>query len=135
MEDTVLTVVKRCYFEFKDYILSNIPKKVTVVNACEVINEYLTDEEKNTLSELQQKRLLKKRKVDPLFSLVLVKTKDDEFGFSIKPENFVIMVKKLFEKPFDDLGKIPDLEPKILSDLYKAIKNEAFIKAPIKPTQ
>jgi dynein heavy chain len=33
------------------------------------------------------------------------------------------------------LGKIPDLEPKILSDLYKAIKNEAYIKAPIKPTQ
>ncbi len=33
------------------------------------------------------------------------------------------------------MGKIPDLEPKILSDLYKAIKNEAYIKAPIKPTQ
>ena len=45
------------------------------------------------------------------------------------------MVKGLFEKPFEDLAKIPDLEPKILSDLYKAIKNEAFIKAPIKPTQ
>lgn len=45
------------------------------------------------------------------------------------------MIKGLFEKPFEDLAKIPDLEPKILSDLYKAIKNEAFIKAPIKPTQ
>lgn len=65
----------------------------------------------------------------------LVKTKDDEFGFSTNPKNFVKMIKGLFEKPFEDLGKIPDLEPKILSDLYKAIKNEAFIKAPIKPTQ
>ena len=45
------------------------------------------------------------------------------------------MIKNLFEKPFDDLGKIPDLEPKILSDLHKGIKNEAFIKAPMKPTQ
>jgi dynein heavy chain len=45
------------------------------------------------------------------------------------------MIKSLLERPFDDLGKIPDLEPKILSDLYKAIKNEAYIKAPIKPTQ
>ena len=45
------------------------------------------------------------------------------------------MIRSLFEKPFEDLAKIPDLEPKILSDLYKAIKNEAFIKAPIKPTQ
>lgn len=45
------------------------------------------------------------------------------------------MVRGLFEKPFEDLAKIPDLEPKILSDLYKAIKNEAFIKTPIKPAQ
>jgi hypothetical protein len=43
MEDTVLTVVKKCYYEFKDYIFLNIPKKVIVKNACEVINEYLTD--------------------------------------------------------------------------------------------
>ncbi len=53
----------------------------------------------------------------------LVKTKDDDFGFSVNPKNFVKMIKSLFEKPFEDLGKIPDLEPKILSDLYKAIKN------------
>jgi dynein heavy chain len=45
------------------------------------------------------------------------------------------MIRHLLEKPFEDLAKIPDLEPKILSDLYKAIKNEAYIKAPIKPTQ
>ena len=64
-----------------------------------------------------------------------MKTKEDDFGFSVNPKNFVKMIKNLFEKPFEDLGKIPDLEPKILSDLYKAIKNEAFIKAPIKPTQ
>lgn len=50
MEDTVLTVVKKCYYEFRDYIFLNIPKKVTVINACEVVNEYLTDEEKRTLS-------------------------------------------------------------------------------------
>lgn len=104
-------------------------------NACEVINDVLTDEEKRTLSDLEQRRLLKQRRVEPLFFLDLVKTKDDDLGFSTKPENFVFMIKRLFEKPFDDLGKIPDLEPKILSDLYKAIKNEAFIKAPIKPTQ
>lgn len=50
MEDTVLTVVKKCYYEFKDYIFQNIPKKVTVLNTCEVINDYLTEEEKKTLN-------------------------------------------------------------------------------------
>jgi dynein heavy chain len=49
--------------------------------------------------------------------------KDDDFGFSTNPDKFVNMIRALFEKPFEDLAKIPDLEPKILSDLYKAIKN------------
>jgi len=42
MQDTVLSVVKRCFSEFKDYIFQSIPKKVIVRNACEVTNEYLT---------------------------------------------------------------------------------------------
>ena len=46
MEDTVLSVVKRCYDEFKDYLYSNIPKKVEVLNACEVENTFVDDKEK-----------------------------------------------------------------------------------------
>jgi dynein heavy chain, axonemal len=44
MQDTVLSVVKRCFYEFKDYIFENIPKNVNVKNACEVVNDYLTPE-------------------------------------------------------------------------------------------
>ena len=62
MEDTVLTVVKKCYYEFKNYIFLNIPKKVIVKNACEVVNEYLTDEEKRNLSQDDQRKLIKNRK-------------------------------------------------------------------------
>jgi len=43
MQDTILTVVKRCFYEFKDYIFNNIPKSVVVKNACEVTNYYLTE--------------------------------------------------------------------------------------------
>ena len=28
MQDTVLTVTKRCFYEFRDNLLANIPKKV-----------------------------------------------------------------------------------------------------------
>ena len=52
---------------------------------------------------------MKKRSLEPLFMVDLVKTKDDDFGFSIHPEKFVNMIKGLFEKPFEDLAKIPDL--------------------------
>lgn len=34
MQDTVLSVVKRCFLEFKDYLFFNVPKKVNVLNAC-----------------------------------------------------------------------------------------------------
>ncbi len=135
MQDTVLELTKRCFYEFKAYLFKNIPKKVQVVNACLVINEYVSEAEKRSLTPEKIIKLEKQRVTEPLFYIDLVKTKEDEFGFSINPKKFVQMIKSLLEKPFDDLGKIPDLEPKILSDLYKAIKNEAYIKAPIKPTQ
>ncbi len=135
MQDTVLELTKRCFYEFKDYLFRNIPKKVQVVNACLVVNEYVSEAEKRSLTPEKIIKLEKQRVTEPLFYIDLVKTKEDEFGFSINPKKFVQMIKSLLENPFDDLGKIPDLEPKILSDLYKAIKNEAYIKAPIKPAQ
>ncbi len=135
MQDTVLELTKRCFFEFRDYLVKNVPQKVTVANACFVVNEYVSEGEKRHLTPEKIVKLEKQRASEPLFYIDLVKTKDDEFGFSINPKKFVQMIKSLLERPFDDLGKIPDLEPKILSDLYKAIKNEAYIKAPIKPTQ
>lgn len=39
------------------------------------------------------------------------------------------------EKGLEEIAKIPDLEPKILAELYKSLKNETFIKAPRKPTE
>ena len=45
------------------------------------------------------------------------------------------MVIGCFSKGLDEIAKIPDLEPKILSDLYKSIKNETYIKAPMKPRE
>lgn len=80
-------------------------------------------------------KIKKKSYVEPLFLLDLVKAKEDEFAFSTAPVSFVNMIVHLFEKPLEDVAKIPDLEPKILSDLYKAIKNETFIKAPMKPRE
>lgn len=39
------------------------------------------------------------------------------------------------EKALDEIAKVPDLEPKILSDLYKSQKNESYIKTPLKPKE
>ena len=45
------------------------------------------------------------------------------------------MVIILMEKALEEMAKVPDLEPKILADLYKSQKNETFIKTPIKPKE
>lgn len=135
MQDSLLFVVKKSYFNLRDYIFSFIPLEVKIENACDVTNSFVTEEELKKLSPAEAERLKKKRYVEPLFLLDLVKAKEDEFAFSTAPNSFVNMIVHLFEKPLDDLAKIPDLEPKILSDLYKAIKNETFIKAPMKPRE
>lgn len=57
MQDTVLSVVKRCFLQFRDYLAESIPKRVNVLNACEVTNHYLTEEEERTLNEDHKHKL------------------------------------------------------------------------------
>lgn len=45
------------------------------------------------------------------------------------------MILNCFEKSLEEISKIPDIEPKILSSLYKALKNETYIKTPMKPRE
>ena len=124
MQDTILSLVKRCFYSFKDYILQFIPDSVKITNPSEVVNVF------NNLPDV----LAKKKK--PLFVIELNKTQnDEEFIYNVKLDNFVTVVINVMEKTLDELAKIPDLEPKILSDLYKSMKNETFIKTPIKPRE
>lgn len=72
-----------------------------------------------------------------LFQLDMLKTSDDKsFIYSSKdPIIFVKVVLHAFDKGLEEIGKVPDLEPKILQDLYKSSKLETFIKAPMKPRE
>lgn len=64
----------------------------------------------------------------------MIKTqKDEEFIYSVQPLQFVKMVVQTFEKGLEEIAKIPDLEPKILVDLNKSLKNETYIRTPYKP--
>jgi dynein heavy chain len=135
MQDSLLFVVKKSYYNLRDYIFSFIPIGVSVKNACEVTNVFVPESQLVGKTPQEIDKIKKKSYVEPLFLLDLVKAKEDEFAFSTAPVSFVNMIVHLFEKPLEDVAKIPDLEPKILSDLYKAIKNETFIKAPMKPRE
>lgn len=58
---------------------------------------------------------------------------EDSFVYSTNPTNFVMVVIHAIKKALDEMAKVPDLEPKILADLYKSQKLETFIKAPMMP--
>lgn len=45
MQDSLLFVVKKSYYNLKDYIFSFIPLQVKVSDACEVVNVFVSDEE------------------------------------------------------------------------------------------
>jgi dynein heavy chain len=45
----------------------------------------------------------------------------------------VHVVISSLKKSLDEMSKVPDLEPKILADLYKSQKLETYIKAPMMP--
>jgi dynein heavy chain len=45
----------------------------------------------------------------------------------------VLVVLHAIKKALDEMSKVPDLEPKILADLYKSQKLETYIKAPMMP--
>lgn len=45
------------------------------------------------------------------------------------------MVLSVFEKALEEIAKIPDLEPKIVSELHKSVKAETYIRTPVKPRE
>lgn len=68
-----------------------------------------------------------------LFTIDLNRTQDEtDFVYSTNPQNFIGTLLAIYEKSIEEGNKIPDIEPNILSDLFKSNKNEAFIKSPIK---
>jgi len=96
---------------------------VEVINSHEVTNIY--DESNGKVA----------RKV-PLFTIDLQRTiNEEDFVFSTLPSNFITTLLLIFDKTLEEVAKIADIEPKILSDLYKSQKNETFIKAPMKPRE
>jgi dynein heavy chain len=71
----------------------------------------------------------------PLFQIELLKTSnDDAFIYSNKDTSvFSKVILQAFDKALEEMSKIPDLERKILSDLYKSKGVDTPIKTPMKP--
>jgi dynein heavy chain len=135
MQDTVLSLVKRNYSRFAVFLRSFLPDRVVIADPSDIRNEYSSDARQAVLFREWDLTFRPKARV-PLFTLEMLKTQnDEEFIYSTPPLAFVKMVVMLLEKALDEIAKVPDLEPKILQDLYKSQKNESYIKTPLKPKE
>ena len=45
MQDSLLSVVRKSYYNLRDYIFSYIPVDVVIVNAAEVVNKFLREDQ------------------------------------------------------------------------------------------
>lgn len=123
MQDTLLTLIRRCYQHYYYFLESYVPQEVQIDDTNIVRNIY----NEETL-HLPAKRT-------HLLTIDLHKTvNDDEFVYSTKPKNYVQTILVIFDKALEEMAKINDLEPRILKDLFTQ-NNEAVIKAPMKPRE
>ena len=129
MQDTLLSLVRNNFDKYATLIRSFIPQKVEIFGTDSVRNFYSDGSVSDSLQIL-----FSKNKKTPLFQIDLMKhSTDDIFIYSTNPQNFVGVILGALKKTLDELSKVPDLEPKILADLYKSQKLETYIKSPIMP--
>lgn len=124
MQDSVLHLCMKNYENYKNWIKSFVPLSIEIIETNKVNNIFpKTDEGKEN--------------PQPLFAIDLLKsTSNDEFLYSTPPKNFLTSIMTHFDRIFEDLSRIPDIEQKVLSEVYKTHQRiETFIKTPVRPSE
>lgn len=99
MQDSVLTMCQKNYTEYQKWLTSFIPAKVEVIETNQVNNTF-----ENNLEHPPK----------ALFAIDLLKsTSNDEYLFSTPPKNFMTAILNHFDRVFEDLSRIPDIEHKV----------------------
>jgi len=124
MQDSLLTLCLTSFRKYADWLHHFLPSKVEIKSISEVLNAWTTSD-----------RL--ENEIPPLFAIDLLKsTSNDEYLYSTPPKNFLNAILTHFDRVLEDFSRIPDIEQKVLSELYKTHQRiETFIKSPVRPTE
>jgi dynein heavy chain len=126
MQDTLYSMIKRSLFDFKEFLQSFIPEEVIVESESSVINKF----------KFKPSERFKKNINQPLLKIDLIRVSNqNEFNYSIRPQKIVEEMLSLVSNALKEMEVIPDLEPKILEDLFKARKNASYIMTPKLPKE
>ena len=115
--ETTLRDLSTCSFtKFTKHFCSFVPKAVEIKSISEVINYY---EDGTIISSLEEKESENNVK-QPLFETDLMHAIDESsFNYTANITSFAQMVTGVFCKMLDDLAKIPEIEQKIMLEVFK----------------
>lgn len=123
MEDALRATAKNSFTKLTTFISSFIPDRVEVVSIYEVINHYsdgtvITPKLKNNSLHV------------PLFETDLMRAFDDSgFNYATGINNFVTAIITIFNRMVEEVNKVPEVEQKVLLEIFKKEKQERYLTA------
>jgi dynein heavy chain len=132
MQDTLLHLTRRSVLGFVEAILKFLPLSVDIIDANNVVNKFITDEEQ---AKLDEDPFSVPKDPIPLFTIDLVlEDGTNELQYSVDPGDVVSTIMQIFDAGIETLQEITQIEQKLLPHLFKS-NNKMFLKATKRPRQ
>ncbi len=130
IQDSILNVSQKTFQNYDKYIRNYIPVQVIINGPDDVVNIFVDGFQ---LSSKNPDSFYDPKAIKPLFTLELLKSiNEDNFCYSSMIKNFTNTILMIFNKALEDLAKIPDLEPKLMKEIFKGTRSEMYYKVPQK---
>lgn len=128
MENTLLQLCRQSFHNYVKYIQRFIPETVEVISPMHVVSTY---SDGYVIDSTRPETYERIRSKITLFETDLMKNYDDSgFGLATPAPNFMNLILNNFDKMLDELAKIPDIESKVMIELYKKNRGDRFLKVP-----
>lgn len=126
MQDTLKHLIHENFISYVKFLKSFIPKEVIVKNENDVVNIFEDGIVDSKAPENFKQRLY------PFFHVDLKINDKKVIIYTHKPEEFLRIALIVFKKTLEELGKIPDIESKVLDNKFKK-RIDTFLGSPFLP--
>ena len=125
MQDVLRVLIKDSYESYCETLISFLPQSVEIRAPNDVINHFA----ENPKDPFKKER-------HPLFVVDMIKGAKDEFMYTVqRPKYFVEQLLHIFDRTLEELARIPDLEPKVMSDSLGPMRRDVFLRVPKRPKE
>ena len=123
MEDALRATAKNSFTKLTTFISDFIPDRVEVISIYEVNNYYKDGTVINPKIKNNSLHV-------PLFETDLMRAFDDSgFNYATGINNFVTSIINIFNRMVEEVNKVPEVEQKVLLEIFKKEKQERYLTA------